>query len=359
MMLTRRRSPKNLISPFLVATPLLLASVVGCSPEQATVAVNPASLPKDAARQEYPESAGEVALCASGSNSVNRTGSYTVRTYVAGFPCSLYAPIVKEVAYSGSISRDFWYSDASTSTHETSPVQLPGGLMPLDNDHTWSGSFAGRNCVVPTDKINVTINTEHSTSIFTDPNNSNPLEYYISLPVSRSNSDPCEGPPATMTLPSTVVVGSSVTATTNCVRMAHWTSNNWSAAYPNGMYNYTMEIVGQAVGTATISALCLGSGAARSASATITVIPSDYDECELDPATRVRSLSGGGVALNYEDCDGGEAPTPPMGGRGEDGNEVCYPVYRELWEYNYGAQDYEMTARWYLGSVCYLNGNMT
>jgi hypothetical protein len=87
--------------------------------------------------------------------------------------------------------------------------------------------------------------------------------------------------------------------------------------------------------------------------------------CALDPAQRTRgrttarvTKSQGGVALSqYEQCDGEQAPSPPTGGRGEDGTIDCYAVYLEEWTLTQWG--WQLTNEWYLGTICYQWGNMT
>jgi hypothetical protein len=75
--------------------------------------------------------------------------------------------------------------------------------------------------------------------------------------------------------------------------------------------------------------------------------------------SRILSPMSGGILATYEECQGGEAPTPPTGGMGEDGNEVCYTVWREYWELDLSNGTWEFLYEEPIGSVCYQNGYMT
>jgi hypothetical protein len=96
-----------------------------------------------------------------------------------------------------------------------------------------------------------------------------------------------------------------------------------------------------------------------------TLVYDTTSTCALDPAQRTRgrstarvTKSQGGVALSqYEQCDGEQAPSPPGGGRGEDGTIDCYAVYLEEWTLTQWG--WQLTNEWYLGTICYQWGNMT
>lgn len=88
----------------------------------------------------------------------------------------------------------------------------------------------------------------------------------------------------------------------------------------------------------------------------INPCPPPPDNCYL---SRVMNPSSGGVLASYDECQGGEAPSPPTGGMGEDGNEVCYTVWREYWELDLSTGDWDFLYEEPIGYVCYLNGHMT
>jgi len=73
----------------------------------------------------------------------------------------------------------------------------------------------------------------------------------------------------------------------------------------------------------------------------------------------VTEAIGSGVLASYDECQGGEAPTPPTGGMGEDGIEVCYTVWREYWELDLSDGSWEFLYEEPIGTVCYQNGHMT
>lgn len=86
-------------------------------------------------------------------------------------------------------------------------------------------------------------------------------------------------------------------------------------------------------------------------------------ECALDPQQR---LVGGGVLsstpplldLTEEDCNGGQAPSPPSGGAGEDGEMDCYVITAHLYEWWGSQYGWVEVASWPVGYVCYLDGHM-
>lgn len=67
----------------------------------------------------------------------------------------------------------------------------------------------------------------------------------------------------------------------------------------------------------------------------------------------------GGFAATYEECEGGEPPSPPTGGMGEDGIEVCYNVIREYWEFDVATWSFQLVGTSVIGQICFLYGNMT
>lgn len=91
--------------------------------------------------------------------------------------------------------------------------------------------------------------------------------------------------------------------------------------------------------------------------------------CELEPDQRVRApestlrvgspLAAEHTSANYSYCDGGDAPSPPQGYMGEDGQVVCYSVWYVEIEYNPWTYEIVGYSEPLLGQRCYLYGMMT
>ena len=50
---------------------------------------------------------------------------------------------------------------------------------------------------------------------------------------------------------------------------------------------------------------------------------------------------------------------PDPGGGGDDDNEVCYTVWRELWSWDYITRSFTLLDEWVVGSFCYVYNQMT
>ena len=83
--------------------------------------------------------------------------------------------------------------------------------------------------------------------------------------------------------------------------------------------------------------------------------PPPPDECKV-VATRVIAATAGALATEVTDCT--DAETAPTGSGGDD-YEVCYTVWRELWVWNYSTRSYTLADEWYLGTFCFIDGQMT
>lgn len=169
-------------------------------------------------------------------------------------------------------------------------------------------------------------------------------------PMCLSSTSPTPGNAATPILKITtffdsIPVGVPATFGSNC----NWGTPTWSATGAASVSSNGV-VTGSQVGSSSVTVTCQG----QSASRTVTVYSPDM--CIL---SRLRGPVTGAFYGTYEDCDGGEAPSPPTGGMGEDGIEVCYNVIREYWEFDVATWSFQLMGTSVIGQICFLYGNMT
>ena len=153
-------------------------------------------------------------------------------------------------------------------------------------------------------------------------------------------------------LPDSITVGLSVIAQSNCTGGTPvWSVAAGSAVSVNSSSG---EVTGVNVGSATVRVDCRGTHAQRNVGVYSPL-------CTLDQ----RLIGVGNLGstppvldLTESDCSGGEAPSPPAGGAGEDGQMDCYVITAHLYEWMQGFGWVEVDT-YVVGYVCYLYGNMT
>lgn len=175
------------------------------------------------------------------------------------------------------------------------------------------------------------------------------IEYEGYCRDASSPSPPPEpaGPQVTLSgLPASLTLGHTVRAQSNCTGLAAWSALGSAVTVSS-----SGEVEGVSLGTGIVRVDCRGTWDQD----TVEVVS---PLCTLAQRL-VRGVTAAPVLdLAESDCDGGGAPAPPTGGRGEDGQMDCYSIRAHLYEWWEGIGWIEVDS-WVVGYVCYLNGMMT